>query len=79
MATPGMPSGVNHSSESQKWGRKAGRARQLAVELLDPQREIGALDLQVELAELHVEQFLVAQGSQLLGPESAKRRPRHGP
>ena len=54
-------------------------AGQLAVELLDPQGEIGALDLQVELTELHVEQFLVAQGSQILGPESAKRRPRHGP
>ncbi len=63
MATPGMPSGVNHSSDSQKCGRKVQTAGgQLAVELLDPQRQIGALDLQVELAKLQIEQLLVAKG-----------------
>ena len=54
-------------------------AGQLAVQLLDPQGEIRALDLQVELTELHVEQFLVAEGAEILGSEPAKRRPRHGP
>ena len=79
MATPGMPSGVNHSSESQKCGRNSRpRLASSPLQLLDPQREVGALDLQVELAELHVEQFLVAEGRQVLGPESAKRRARHG-
>ncbi len=48
-------------------------AGQLAVQLLDSQREVGAFDLQIELAELHVEQFLVAKGCQVLGPQSPKR------
>ena len=52
-------------------------AGQLAVQLLDPQREVGALDLQIELAKLHVEQFLVAKECQVLGPQSPKRRARH--
>ena len=52
-------------------------AGQFAVQLLDSQREVGALELQIELAELHVEQFLVSEVCQVLGPQFPKRRARH--
>ena len=57
---PGTPSGVNHSSDSQKCGRNADAAfGQLLVQLGEPLLEDAAFDVQVEVGHPQVEQLLV--------------------
>ena len=74
MAMPGTPSGQNHSSESQKCGRKCRPARlELAVELGDAVLEPAALEGQAEVAHAQVEQPLVVPGRPL-GRGNPRRR-----
>ena len=78
MATPGMPSGVNHSSDSQKCGRNVRfRAASSLSMLFDPQRQLGALDLQVQFPELQVQQLVVGERTQGVGTELAVRGAGH--
>jgi hypothetical protein len=51
---------------------------ELATELIDAMREIGTFDLQIQLPELQVEQLVIAERRNLVGPDLPARRARHG-
>ena len=69
MATPGTPSGENHSADSQKCGieRRQPARVEIAAEFGQPFFEHAALDRDTELVDAKVEQALVRPLGPLVG------------